>query len=132
MLVKRVKEQRMECLNCGKEFEAKRSTQRYCSRDCQLKGIAQGNNNIAQEIIAQENVAQEAEQIAQGKPLNYGQPDCQCKHCGQVRTNKSNAIINHGEYMTAPELVANGYTHNRVTLPGDVDYVGVCTGAYGC
>jgi hypothetical protein len=42
----------MKCI-CGNEFTAKRSTQRYCSRGCQLKGIAQGDNSTAQEFIAQ-------------------------------------------------------------------------------
>jgi hypothetical protein len=60
------------------------------------------------------------------KPENYGLDNCQCKHCQACITNKSTARLNHGEYMTAAELEQNGYDFNRVTLPGDIDYVGVC------
>jgi hypothetical protein len=54
----------MKCKQCGKEFNALRKTQKYCARDCQLKGLAQESkagvaqdNDVAQEIvaIAQEN-----------------------------------------------------------------------------
>jgi len=54
---------------------------------------------------------------------NYGQPDCQCKHCQQTRNNKSNLILNHGPHKTAGELGPNEL--NRVSLPGDPDYDGV-------
>ena len=53
-------------------------------------------------------------------PDNFGQPDCQCKHCQGVKTNSSKHLINHGKYKKASELAANEL--NRVSLPGDVDY----------
>lgn len=55
---------------------------------------------------------------------DYGQADCQCKHCKQNRTNGGKHTINHGPYKTASQLADNEV--NRVSLPGDPDYVGVC------
>lgn len=57
-------------------------------------------------------------------PHNFGQPDCQCKHCQQNRHSKNQLNINHGSYKRYDQLAPNGV--NRQTLPGDVDYVGVC------
>jgi len=62
--------------------------------------------------------------IADELPANFGQPDCQCMHCQQNRRSKHPRVINHGDYKLANELVANEI--NRVSLPGDVDYEGVC------
>jgi hypothetical protein len=60
-------------------------------------------------------------------PANFGQDDCQCKHCQQLNTNNIKGKLNHGSYMDAQELKSNGYIANRVTLPGDMDYIGVKT-----
>ena len=52
---------------------------------------------------------------------NYGQPDCQCKHCQQHRTVAgSKRTLNHGPYKTADQLAE--HEGNRVSLPGDADY----------
>jgi hypothetical protein len=56
-------------------------------------------------------------------PANYGLSNCACLHCRAVKTNKSNAILNHGPVKTYEQLAANEY--NRVSLPGDVDYANV-------
>jgi len=64
----------------------------------------------------------DSEQIT-NKPENFGLDNCQCMHCQTSRVNKSNVSINHGEYLDAAGLAANGYDVNRVVLPGDVDYV---------
>src|SRR4030042_6371193 len=53
-------------------------------------------------------------------PANFGQPDCQCKHCQNTRASGSKFILNHGPYKRASELAGNEL--NRVSLPGDVDY----------
>lgn len=34
----------MKCLTCGKQFDAKRNWQRYCSKKCRYKGYRQGLN----------------------------------------------------------------------------------------
>jgi hypothetical protein len=55
------------------------------------------------------------------KIINYGQPDCECKHCQNHRANKGSKLtLNHGKYKTAKELADNEI--NRVSLPGDADY----------
>ena len=53
---------------------------------------------------------------------NFGQPDCQCKHCQQNRAQGSRHVINHGPYKTEQQLEDREL--NRVALPGDADYTG--------
>ncbi len=60
-------------------------------------------------------------------PTNYGQSDCECMHCQSKRINNSKNIINHGPYKTQYEL--DEHEINRVSLPGDPDYNGVCLDA---
>ena len=55
---------------------------------------------------------------------NYGKPNCECRHCQQARANKSKNSINHGPHKSASQLAKNEI--NRVSLPGDLDYDGVC------
>lgn len=64
-----------------------------------------------------------AEQV----PANYGQAGCQCQHCRQLVAKKSKSFLNHGAYKPVSELSSN--EHNRVSLPGDVDYTGGCLGS---
>ncbi len=56
-------------------------------------------------------------------PRNFGLPDCECKHCQQNATTVYKFEINHGAWKPASQLGKNEF--NRVSLPGDVDYVGV-------
>jgi hypothetical protein len=61
------------------------------------------------------------------KPANFGQSDCECRHCQNnlpipYSGTDSRHIINHGPYKTIDELASNEL--NRVALPGDVGYVG--------
>ena len=58
------------------------------------------------------------------KPANFGQPDCQCYMCRTNRTLGNKNAINHEAWKPANQLDDNEI--NRVALPGDVDYVGVC------
>jgi hypothetical protein len=53
-------------------------------------------------------------------PANFGQPDCQCRHCKNNRSSGSHKVINHGPYKPAGQLSKNEV--NRVSWPGDVDY----------
>ena len=57
------------------------------------------------------------------KPINFGQPDCMCKHCQYNRTYGNKFTLNHGAWKRVSELGKREF--NRVSLPGDVDYVGV-------
>ena len=57
------------------------------------------------------------------QPANFGQPDCDCKHCQQHRDTKGSKLtLNHGAQKTANGL--GEHEINRVSLPGDVDYIG--------
>lgn len=54
-------------------------------------------------------------------PANYGQPDCECRHCQQTKVRRERGLVlNHGKYKMMNELDADEI--NRVSLPGDVDY----------
>lgn len=59
-------------------------------------------------------------------PLDFGLPSCQCRMCANVRAKGKDpmARLNHGSWMSANDL-PDGMI-NRVPLPGDADYVGVC------
>ena len=50
-------------------------------------------------------------------PANFGQEDCECRHCRNNRNSGGKLIINHGE----PKPMGVNEV-NRVSLPGDVDY----------
>jgi hypothetical protein len=65
------------------------------------------------------------EGIAVVFPDNYSLIDCTCKHCQQNRATGARLSINHGDYKPAEELESGEV--NRVSMPGDVDYDGVCT-----
>ncbi len=58
------------------------------------------------------------------RPMNWGQPDCQCQHCKANRARGSRHTLNHGPYKTREQLGL--YELNRVSLPGDADYDGLC------
>ena len=120
----------MNCI-CGKELSGK---QRFCSDKCRMmfnRTTRTGKTEQPEQNTQPEQVEQTKPNIS-NKPCNYGLTDCTCMHCQTARVNKSNARLNHGEPMSAADLVLNGYTHNRVTLPGDADYVGVCSEAVLC
>ncbi len=53
-------------------------------------------------------------------PANFGQIDCECRHCQNNRAAGSKHRINHGPYKPAGELADNEL--NRVVLPSDMDY----------
>ena len=57
------------------------------------------------------------------RPANYGQPDCECRHCANNRAQNNRLLINHGPYKTAAELKSNEV--NRQTMTGDADYEGI-------
>ena len=56
------------------------------------------------------------------KPPNFGQPDCECRHCQNNRQSGDHKLINHGPHKLIGEL--KDHELNRVSLPGDVDYAG--------
>ena len=58
-----------------------------------------------------------------------GGPDCGCMMCISWRgKGKDTSYLNHGDYLDADGLMKldrSGRGRNRVSLPGDLDYVGV-------
>ncbi len=85
--------------------------------DNRHKGVTRPTEDLNATILPPDPVA---------LPANFGQPDCECKHCRNNRANGSKHRINHGPYKTAGELADNEL--NRVTFPSDPDYKheGIC------
>jgi hypothetical protein len=91
---------------------------------------------VPQTIVqSEQNESEQIQSEQQNLPLNYGADDCTCKHCQQLKTNNIKGKLNHGAPMFAAQLRDNGYIANRVTLPGDIDYIKIEStqpqGAYG-
>jgi len=109
-----------KCLNCDNEAVGR---SRYCSDSCkvlynrkQQKGKSVNNTKRKQQTVTPEG-------LVDAVPVNYGQPDCACKHCQQNIIAGNRLIINHGKYKPYYQLARNEI--NRVSLPGDIDYTGV-------
>ena len=106
----------MECMNkCGNELTGRQKT--YCSDKCRKQA---GRNSDK----PNSDTAQEQTRTSVVRPANFGEPDCECMHCQTNRVNGNRHVINHGAWKPAKELGKKEL--NRVTLPGDVDYDGVC------
>lgn len=109
----------MKCKNCDNEI--KRGL--WCSDKCRKAYGRKSDSKVGQTELGQVGQPNSDTSLIP----NFGQPDCQCKHCQQCRANKLDVKLNHGSYMSAAELAVNGYSFNRVSLPGDTDYRG-CAG----
>ncbi len=103
-----------KCEWCNKALET--TSGRYCSGKC--RQAAYRNRHEPQAVT---NVTVTEPESVTAKPVNYGQDNCECKHCQQHRANKGSKLI-HGPYKPASELGDNEI--NRVSLPGDADYTG--------
>lgn len=130
------------CWNCGQPipFSTGKRKRHYCNDTCRITYKRKTEQSKANTKTEQDDVAVNDRSVAtveQGKLLakvfdndpyhliaNYGQPDCECKHCQAVKVNKSKHTLNHGPYKPASELAMHEI--NRVSLPGDKDYDGVC------
>lgn len=120
----------MKCLNCDKEISKKAT---YCSDKCRMaykRKLSKIANHLTRPISPpmiqpEQNVRPNTQPEQKINPAdtipNYGQENCECMHCKSKRTNKSKNIINHGPFKPAKELETDEI--NRVSLPGDPDYV---------
>ncbi|KKL47717.1 hypothetical protein LCGC14_2332710, partial [marine sediment metagenome] len=91
---------------------------KYCSGACRAKQSRKAHAHAGKAHEVKRTVE------AHAKPVNYGEPDCECKMCETNRANGNKHVINHGQYKRAKQLTSKEL--NRVTLPGDVDYEGCC------
>ena len=78
-------------------------------RDNKAKGITEQDDSVIPSVIP--------------RPANFGQPECECRHCQNNRRQNNRLFINHGPYKTAAELKSNEV--NRQTMTGDADYEGI-------
>ena len=113
-----------ECVICGKD-SGKGKT---CGSTCRSKlarSVANATVKTVDATVGDQSVATPEGLIDKDKlPASYGQPDCQCRHCRAAKANKSKHALNHGPYKTA--FASDKNEINRVSLPGDQDYAGVC------
>jgi len=72
--------------------------------------------------VTDKSVTRNATPIIEDLPANFGQDDCECRHCRNNRAKGSPHTLNHGPHKLAGALSKNEL--NRVALPGDVDYKG--------
>ena len=115
-----------KCIACGVEYEAKRSTSRFCSDKCKL---AYHRNKVS---VTDDTVKEDFDTVTLNSSvtvippvLTYtGGDGCGCGMCknNESRPLKERKIINHGPYKPAGDLAENEL--NRVSVPGDVDYDG--------
>ncbi len=133
----------MKCENsCGTDLSGRQ--QRFCSDKCRKQSLRAatkrnsdklGRSNSDKVELGQKSnkIPTDAEMDSlcasgeityiKGKPLNFGQGDCECKHCQYNRTYGNKFTLNHGKWKNVSGLGRNEL--NRVSLPGDIDYVGV-------
>ena len=106
-----------KCRNCGKECE-----KTYCSGACKVAYHRYVTKEPVTDVTTVTGAVTNTGYTPVTLPLNYGLPDCQCRHCinNRSRPDKEQYTINHGAYKSIEKL---GYNEiNRVSLPGDVDY----------
>ena len=115
-----------KCLNCDKDAAGR---SKYCGNSCKVvwnrKQHKPESVNRKQPTVTQPKQTDVIPNI--GKPANFGQPDCECKHCQSNRASGNRHILNHGPIKMADELGRNEL--NRASLPGDVGYKGICNDA---
>lgn len=122
-----------KCINnCGIELTGRQK--QFCSDKCRMqhkRKAEQTNSNSEPEQIKLEQIKSNTVHIVEKGsstpfstqrvlPANFGEADCACKHCQQNRASGSKLTLNHGK-----DKLASGELR-RVSLPGDVDYDGVC------
>jgi len=99
------------CANCGKEFEAKRSTAKFCSGTCKKQ--------------TQRSCPAKKEEVV---PLRIATLQDYIDHPEDYAPRDHPEELNWGIPLNADELkelekIRKTRIHNRVTIPGDWDYV---------
>ena len=118
----------MKCLVCGTVIKG-RAGKKTCSTKCRQALARKCDTSVTAKcdnvtVTPSVTVTDTKLPCSDPKefPANYGQADCQCKHCQASRSHDHRWVINHGPWKSLHELAANEV--NRVSLPGDVDYEG--------
>lgn len=149
-----------DCEQCGKPYEAVRASSKYCGAKCRKLAFQDKNAKNAKGVPTEcakpvtgylsstDKVATKvATELPEKLPANFGQPDCECRHCRAVKARqkalpKAKDVLSPlaGLIMSPAEVHASslgtpsgflltwlemfGDELNRVALPGDPDYVG--------
>jgi very-short-patch-repair endonuclease len=94
------------CEVCGKEFvrKTKKSSKRFCSKECRYKSAGKKISNLIQEKIA--NGSFVSSFVDYHKSKGHGQKQISCRFCNQV-FNTKNKLYEHYH------LVHNIPSHNR-------------------
>ena len=118
-----------KCKQCGAEYQAKRSDSQYCCSTCRSR--AKRGTNATDKSLAVATANKEAVRATDDvRATTDTQPSPVCnvdtsQHTSIHEDNLSSRGINHcntGPYKSAHEL--GNHEVNRVSLPGDADYVG--------
>lgn len=127
-----------KCLECGKEYEAKRSTSKYCSGKCR-KLAFQSNDRVSVPIVKEVSVLDKPKCKYCGTELDHLKLVCcgPCAwgrqgyaHTGQWPKFQSEGLVLTGDYkLTAferehyrPASELGVGQHNPVSRPGDSHY----------
>ena len=121
----------IKCVNCDNEAVGR---SKYCGDKCKVQYNRNKKRNtvtLVGEIVTADVTVRAGtvylppdDKLPHGLPTNFGSTDCQCIHCKQNRASGSKLVLNHVPYKKHYELGKN--ERNRVSLPGDIDYNGVC------
>ena len=110
-----------KCEQCGLEYDAKRSTSRFCSDKCKVS-FNRNKVTVTNVTVNPDTVTLSDVTLTHHVDTYTGGSDCGCGMCKNKVVNNSSKIINHGPWKSASELKENEI--NRVPIPGDVDYEG--------
>ena len=131
----------MYCKNCGKEFDQRKSTNLYCGNACKQSAYRNNRNTPTVTDVTVTNpecvtVNKEAQAALHRTAENIHSVMEQQARTASYQDTIDNPNdyaaralsmddLNWGPYMTAEQLEQAGLRGNRVTIPGDWDYVGV-------
>jgi hypothetical protein len=96
------------CKQCNSEYEPKRATSQYCSPSCRVKA---GRVSVTD----QPGVSVTEVSVTQPESLSV-----------TIATRTNPDQLNYGKPLSLHELNKAGLKANRVPIPGDHDYTGVC------
>jgi len=100
-----------------------RNKQKEANRQIQARRRQQGvTKGVTDQGVTGKGVTDNVIPIIEDLPANFGQDDCDCRHCQNNRAKGSPHTLNHGPHKLAGALSKGEL--NRVALPGDVDYKG--------
>lgn len=117
----------MKCKSCNVEFEAKRASAKYCSDKCKLD-FNRGRDTVSVSKKDTLSVSKDTVSVS-SEPLSVSTNPASLEHYqnnpDKYITRQEPERLNWGRWMGLHELEANKLKANRVSIPGDWDYLAV-------